>query len=159
MNSNCFQFSLTIRSDTWACKLLILTSCRGVWKSSSGNSYFRDPLLTYWALLTMIRVFWISTKENSCLEGDKERIESDIRGVQVFCIHCGVDLLGVHLNGSVHLPQRCELDQLVGCHLQDLDTISGGLEDVIVGCGSYQALHILPRSKLYYFILYIHMGD
>lgn len=79
--------------------------------------------------------------------------------MQVFCIHCGVDLLGVHLNGSVHLAQRCELDQLVGCHLQDLDTISVGLEDVIVGCGSYQALRILPRSKFDSFILYIHTGD
>lgn len=137
---------------------MILTSCRGVWKSSLGNSYFRDPPLTYWALLTVIRLFWISTKESSCLEGDKEWIEWDIHGVQGFCIHCGVDLLGVQLNGSVHLAQRCELDHLAGCHLQDLHTISVGLEDVIVGCGSSQALCVLPRSKLDYFILYLHTG-
>lgn len=72
IKSNWFQFSFTIRSDTWACKFLILTSCRGVSKSSLGNSYFRDPLLTYWALLAMIGVFWILTKESSCLEGKRK---------------------------------------------------------------------------------------
>lgn len=153
LNSNCFQFSFSIQSDTWACKLLILISCRGVWKSSLGNWYFRDPLMTYWAPLSMIGIFWMSMRESSCLEGNKEKILSDIHGVQVFCIQCGVDLLGVHLNGSVHLAQRCELDQLVGCHIQDLDTISVWLDDVIVGCGSSQALPDLSRSKLDYFIL------
>lgn len=125
INSNCFQFSFSIQSDTWACKLLILMSCRGVWKSSLGNWYFSDPLMTYCNdSFAMIGVFWISTKESSCLEGNKEKTLSDIHGVQVFCIQCGVDLLGVHLNGSVHFAQGCKLDQLVGCHLQDLDTIS-----------------------------------
>lgn len=79
--------------------------------------------------------------------------------VQVFCIQWGVDLHGVHLNGSTHLTQRCELNQLVGCRLHDLDSLSVRLEDVIVGCESCQDLRVLSKSNLHYFILYIHMGD
>lgn len=78
INSSCFQFFFTIRSDTWACKLLILTSVRGVSEISLGSSYFRDPLLTYWAVFALIGVFWTSTKESSWLEGNKEKIGSDI---------------------------------------------------------------------------------
>lgn len=76
-----------------------------------------------------------------------------------FCLQCGVGLLGVHLDDSVALAQGCELDQLAGCRLQDLDTVSARLEDVIVGCGSSQALGVLSKSKLDYFRLYVPMGD
>lgn len=72
----------------------------------------------------MSGVFKILSKTKTCLESNAEKIQSDSRHIQVLCIQSGVDLLGLHLNDSVHLTERCEMDQLVDQRLQDLDTVS-----------------------------------
>lgn len=112
-----------IQSDTWSRNILVLMSFRGIWESLSSNLCRRDPRLTYSTLLGGIGVSRNLMKDRFCLEGNKEKLESEIHGVQVFCIQCAVDLRGAHLNSSVSRAQRRELDQLLDCHIQDLDMI------------------------------------
>lgn len=54
-------------------------------------------------------------------------------------------ILSLHLSSSIHFIKRWELDQLIDSRLQDQDSISNWLQDVIVCCSSSQVLWIMLR--------------